>query len=355
MTNSPVVVRFGSLGDLAQLAPLLVRLHRATGARIDLLTANAAAPALLGRLAATGEIRIAHGRRAPYLLSRDQRESADWLRRRPGAPVCLVETVPGARPPLLGLLRHGRVAAAMIFDAALLERAPLEHTLGFLERVGAEFLRRIAPGAPVPAAPELPRLLPDAAETAELVAWRERTGLARRPLVVFHVTSRRKNRGRWPSERWAQLARAILEREPEAAILVSGTAAERPEIARQVAACRDRRVIDAAGELPIGRLLALLAAADSSVMLDSGPAHLAAAAACPLVVLHGMADPRRVAPRGTGPIEVIAGLPECSWPPDPFLWQRLNRLDDLTVDAVLAAWERVRSDAALGAGSLSAS
>ncbi len=344
MTSPPLVVRFGSLGDMVQLSVLMERLGKETGRPVDLLAGTPGARDLLARLPEVGEIWIARGRRTPYLLAPEQWELVRWLRHRGPSPVCLIETVESARAPLLRLLRRGGMSSAEVFDASALERGALEHTLDFLDRVSTAFLDRLGPARGSESDPaRSPCLPPTVAESADFLAWRDRLGLGSRPLVVFHVTSRRANRGRWPTARWAELARAILEKLPDAAILLSGTAADRPGIAALARACSDPRVIDTSGDLPLGRLLALLAVADSCVSLDSGPAHLAAAVGCPLVVLLGMADPRRVAPRGSTPIELVAARPSEAWPADPLTWQRMNALADIPLGSVLGAWIRVRS------------
>ena len=51
-----------------------------------------------------------------------------------------------------------------------------------------------------------------------------------------------------------------------------------------------------ADDLPLRRLLALLSLAHSCVSVDTGPAHIAAALNCPLVVLFGKANPARFRP-----------------------------------------------------------
>jgi heptosyltransferase-2/heptosyltransferase-3 len=58
------------------------------------------------------------------------------------------------------------------------------------------------------------------------------------------------------------------------------------------------RVYNVADDLPIPRLLALLARADGLISVDSGPAHAAAAVGCPLIVLFGKASPSLYRPWG---------------------------------------------------------
>jgi heptosyltransferase-2/heptosyltransferase-3 len=340
MPPAPLVVRFGSLGDLVQATVLFEPLAAATGRPCDLVTGHRGAPALLAGLADVGEVRVVASRRRPYLLSPDQRALVAWLRQRGPSLACVVETVDAVRPKLARLLARGGTHGDDLVDAAELARGPLEHTLDFLHRVAAAALARLGAVAP-PGARPLPRLAVADDERDEARAWLRRHGLDARPVVVVHPSSRRTNRGRWPAGRWAALIAEVFAAEPGAAVVLSGSAAERAEIDAIARAADDRRVLAAAGDLPLRRLVALLSLADSFVGLDSGPAHFAAATGCPLVALFGMADPRRVAPRGAGPIELVAALARDRWPDDPFTWQRSNRLEALSVDAVAAAWRRL--------------
>ena len=57
---------------------------------------------------------------------------------------------------------------------------------------------------------------------------------------------------------------------------------------------------NAADDLPIPRLVALLARAAGLITVDSGPAHAAAAVGCPLVVLFGKASAVAVSALGHG-------------------------------------------------------
>ena len=137
------------------------------------------------------------------------------------------------------------------------------------------------------------------------------------------------------------LLREVLAGRPEARVVLSGVAGEREEIAGIAAAVADPRVVLAAGELPLRRLVALTALADSCLGIDSGPTHVAAAMGCPQVVLFGRADPRRVAPRGAAPVEVVAALPSASWPGDPVTWHRVNRLEEIPLASAVEAWRRL--------------
>ena len=133
----------------------------------------------------------------------------------------------------------------------------------------------------------------------------------------------------WPNERWAEVLRHVRLQHPDHALVLLGT---EPEYAlnREVAALADAgRLYNAAGELPIPRLIALLARAAGLITVDSGPAHAAAAVGCPLVVLFGKALPSLYRPWGTAgaDVKVLCG-------------QVAGEPDMLGIDArsVMAAW-----------------
>jgi heptosyltransferase-2/heptosyltransferase-3 len=66
-------------------------------------------------------------------------------------------------------------------------------------------------------------------------------------------------------------------------------------------------VHNAADDLPVARLVALLERAEALISVDSGPAHAAAAVGCPTVVLFGRASPSLYRPRGAAgaPVRLI--------------------------------------------------
>jgi heptosyltransferase-2/heptosyltransferase-3 len=91
--------------------------------------------------------------------------------------------------------------------------------------------------------------------------------------------------------------------------------------------------LDVAGEVPLTILAALCAQALGMISVDTGPAHVAAAIGCPLVVLFGDQDPRYIAPRAEhSPVEAVSGSPDLERP-----------MLAIAPDEVIAAWQRLRS------------
>jgi len=109
-----------------------------------------------------------------------------------------------------------------------------------------------------------------------------------------HAAARLK---RWGWRRFTALALALAERGVGKVLLV-GAEDERDECDAIARACPEVAV-NACGETAILDLVHLARAACCVVANDTGPAHVAAVAGRPMVVLCGPTDPRRVRPAGT--------------------------------------------------------
>ena len=335
-----LVVRFGAMGDMIQLSSLVQTLHRAWGRPVDVLGAHGWPERVLRGLPGLGETASLDSRRTPYWLSRSQRAAVGWLRRRGPGPAWLFEPKESVAAKGVWLAARAGIPRDLIVSSRELPRGLLEHTVDYLHRLAVRLPpAATAPPQPPPAEPPLPALHVTDQELADCRRWLAGRGLRGEPLVVLQSQSRRRNRGRWPDERWVAAARGVLAELPEARLLLAGTPAEEPDVDRLADACADPRVEPAAADLPLRRLFALLALAHSCISLDSGPAHAAAAVGCPVAVLQGMADPRRCAPRGApGTVRVVAALPRSEWPDDPHTWHQRHRMEEIEVDAVLEAW-----------------
>jgi heptosyltransferase-2/heptosyltransferase-3 len=137
----------------------------------------------------------------------------------------------------------------------------------------------------------------------------------------------------WPNERWAQVLREVRLQCPDHTIVLLGTG---PEYAlnQEVAALANiARLYNAADDLPIPRLVALLARAVGLITVDSGPAHAAAAVGCPLVVLFGKALPSLYRPRGTAGADVKVLCGEVAGEPD---------MQGIEARSVIEAWSDLK-------------
>ena len=100
----------------------------------------------------------------------------------------------------------------------------------------------------------------------------------------------------WPIERFAALAEKISSKFAFS-IIATGTAAESPSV-EQIKNRSSVPIANLSGHTSLRELIALLRNARLVVSNDTGPGHIAAALARPLVLLFGRSNPARVAPYG---------------------------------------------------------
>jgi ADP-heptose:LPS heptosyltransferase len=100
----------------------------------------------------------------------------------------------------------------------------------------------------------------------------------------------------WSPDRFAELA-LRLARARGATIVLTGSASDRPLVDPVARALANTDVIDVVGTLDLPGLAAVLAEVDVLVTGDTGPMHIAAAVATPVVAIFGPSDPARYAPR----------------------------------------------------------
>ncbi len=309
----PLVVRFGALGDMVLIKPLIDRIAERYRSDVDLLGSGPWTSELLAGQPHLGEIRLIRSRKTPYWLSREQWRLVEWLRAREG-PVYFCDDTAKTHWLLAraGIGEERIVDAYQGYDARTLARM---HWLDQWRAVAERSPRtHPAPSLPVPPA-MVPRIVVDEAKRRELEDFLAMRGIEP-PFVLFQPGNKRTlKRGLfatrqhpkfWPVERWVRLGRTLLAVKPGLSILLCGVARERAlcrQIARGIA---DPRVHVLCGELPIMRLAALCARAESMIAVDSGPAHLAAAMGTPLVVLFGNAAPERWRPVGPPGTPIIA-------------------------------------------------
>jgi ADP-heptose:LPS heptosyltransferase len=343
--TGPVVIRFGRLGDTILLQPLLRKLHMRFGRPCQLLALGDWSPALYSAEPEVADCIPLNSQSGPLWMHPQRWRAVLALRRLRGSPFYISEPVERTRTkvrPMLALAGVPAEHCTFIEDIPLIED---EHWVDLLLRFGdttpAAFRTSIAPmTSPVAAAP---KMHVSAAERADRDAWLSAQGMTGRPLVLLQPANKRTMRWSgiraaedddksWPAERWAALARAISNRLPQAQVLFCGSAAEAGYL-NTVLAVTDTvsSRIDAA-VLPIGRMKALLEIAHSMVSVDTGPAHLAAAMGCPLVVLMGARSPQVWTPRsGYGSdVVVLGGLPA------------IRRVDEIETAQAVAAWRALR-------------
>lgn len=153
---------------------------------------------------------------------------------------------------------------------------------------------------------------------------------------------------RWPPERFAAIADALLARHGGSVALVGGPG-DRAAVAATAATMRGA-ALDLCGALDLDALGALCECATLYLGNDAGTTHLAEACGAPTVAVFGPTDPAMYGP--------VDGISEAVWNPtacEPVVRRGdLTRgggsddrcIDSVTVEQVLAAAERVLARAA---------
>ena len=340
----PLVVRCGAFGDIVMLTTLIRLLHARYRRPIDVLGAGPWTQALLAPLPEVGTVWTVRSRNTPYPLCPSQWSTVRWLRARGRGPVYVCDT---DAPTLRLLQRAGlheddrvqRVASDDDADGVprlwpdrwlrLGQRDPLQHYPGAAAIDATAF--------------RLPTMRVKPEDREDVARWKAERGIGSAPCVLFQPGNKRTyKRGRlgaahhpkhWPASAWAALAEAVWADIPDARIILCGSPAEHGVLDDiRAAAGHTPNMVNAARELPVPRLLALLEDAHSMVSVDTGPAHAAAALGCPLVVMFGAAPPAKWRPIGPGRIQVLGG----ERGPD-------SRVDDLAPDTVISAWRALRA------------
>lgn len=119
------------------------------------------------------------------------------------------------------------------------------------------------------------------------------------PFVIINVNAGELAlERRWSTERFAELADALLESFPGKIVTV-GAPDERDYVGRMVARVQGRdRLIDLSGQTSLDELVALFASARLLISNDTGPLHLASSVGTPTVGIFGPETPSLFGPRG---------------------------------------------------------
>jgi ADP-heptose:LPS heptosyltransferase len=96
---------------------------------------------------------------------------------------------------------------------------------------------------------------------------------------------------RWPTDRYIELAQRLIERFPEARIVLTGAPNEAPQAAALVAEIGSNHCISMAGKTSLRQLLVLYGLAEIMVTNDSGPAHYATLTPIDVVTIFGPETP----------------------------------------------------------------
>ncbi len=331
----PLVVRCGAVGDMVLLTPLLALLHRRYGIAPDVLASGNWTPELYAGHPHVGSIFLLGSRRRPYWSDpRQWRISTALQRRRPG-PVFLCDERAVTQIRLI-LARGGTRERDLLWVGHCGDTWQphwVDRWLAFGAQSPAPWP---APAAVVAARPTL---TVTATAQADLRQWLQAYGLAGKRLILLQPGNKRTlKRGRlgllgndkvWPTERWVEIMQGMASNSPDAILLLTGAPSEQAMLRHLQRASRLSQTYAVASTMTISRLLALCANAAGMLAVDTGPAHMAAALGCPLIVLYGSSSPSTWLPRGPGNTPVIAlGGPE----------NNCIKVADIPVKTVLEAW-----------------
>ena len=295
-----LVLRLDRIGDLLMSLPALADLRAAyPAARVRLVVGGWSEE--IARRAPVDEVLVWS---APWVGR--PREGAESRRALWRKALALRRTPPDLAIDLQGDVRASwlmaltgareRVGYANTGGARLLTRVvPLDETVSWVEQN-----RRAVAAAAGPAALGAGRrveLLTDADRARARDVLRAEGLAARRPLVGLHPSGGRPVK-QWALGRWREVADR-LQRDFGAAIVLTGTAAERP-LAEEVARGLTGDVRDLTGRLSLIETLALIGGLDLFLSSDTGPMHMAAAVGTPSVSVFGPSDARRYFSGGTG-------------------------------------------------------
>lgn len=343
-TMIPLVARFGRIGDMVLQTPLLHLLRARYGRPCRVLSAGPWSSELFAHHPDVSEVWQLRSRHRVPLASPQHWRMVRLLRSHAG-PVYVSEDVPKHVRRIRRLLARagiGNERCLFLTD----QPSSDDHWIERLLRFGAAtpaFANADEHVAESRDFHSAPRLHVDADGERDCQAWLQRRGLAGRSIVLIQPGNKRSTRWtfkrddakQWPAENWATLLHRIREQMPEAGLVLCGAAGE-SRMLHAIGALSGCNAQVATDDLPLRRLMALMAAAHSMIAVDTGPAHMASALGCPLVVLYGSESPRIWGRRSaTGqPVIELCGAQGRS-------------AAEISVEQVVHAWRSIAAPAAV--------
>jgi heptosyltransferase-2/heptosyltransferase-3 len=342
-----LLVDFARVGDLVMVTPILR--HLARDGEVELLARAWAAPLLAGQpgLAAV------HVLAKPYrglaglgrlLFGANHRRIEGALRARGFDELVVFK---GEHPAIRAWIESWRGAVPVRTITRKGEGAP-RHV------VDANLRALESGGFPVADFDPLPRL---AVAPAALAAARARLRPLGERVVALQAGSslthswwrKQPNLKGLAAAQWAGLIARLSDARQADAFVLHGSAPEGREAGAIRAALRPdlrARVHDWTGRVPLAELPAVLAASYATISVDTGPAHIAAAVGCPLLVLFGPTDPAVFQPRGAGAVELLLGSAPCQFCHGSRLFKTCRSnvcLNTLSTEVLGAAWDRLQA------------
>jgi ADP-heptose:LPS heptosyltransferase len=342
---TPIVIRFGRLGDMIMLTSVLHLLRNRYRQPCVVLGAGTWNSQVYRGHPDVARI-CSFPRHAPFVLSPTWWRVLWMLHRTDPSPVYVCERHPRQLARVRRLLAWSGINPARCLFITDMPADGSEHWVDHFVRFGGRTPPMLRPSDYPPAQPDslpAPRLTVLDSERRAMEAWIAAKGWSGRPLVLIQpgnyrsLSSGRKRWRRrkaddkaWPVGNWVQLLERIGARIPDARILLCGAPAEAPMLREIAAAARCPEVVVAI--LRLRALFALCERAHSMISVDTGPGHAAAALGVPLTVIFG-AEPQRLwLPRGpaNAPVLGVGGPPSSV------------RVDQIPVDDVFRTWCALR-------------
>ena len=303
-----MAVAFAGIGDLVIMEPLFRKL--AEDADLELLTRPYGAPLFRDQASVKAVHVLKHPNRgakgaAAWLLGRRHRQLGAELAARGIDEVIVVSH---ERPAITGWV-DGWLDGGQRRPMTYPELAPDRLAVG-LRSLG------IDPGDTLP-----PPVLDISAEDRgrardRLAALGERVVGVQ--TSAGHVRGLRKRRDmRYLSaEQWADVITHLFETEAADAVVFHGAPGDAvtvPPIVARIPSRYRARMQDWTGKAGIHEVKALLAESHALLSVNTGPAHIAAAVGCPLLVFFGPSDPQSYLMKGQGAVELVLGSAPCQY------------------------------------------
>jgi ADP-heptose:LPS heptosyltransferase len=157
----------------------------------------------------------------------------------------------------------------------------------------------------------LARFRPSPTEIAEIksLLHQQNPGIGAAPLILLNPNaSDLLPLRRWPSLRYVELARRLLEHYPELFIVFTGAPAEAAPINQLADEVGSNRIVPLAGKTTLRQVLVLYTVSEILVTNDSGPAHFASMTPIRVVALFGPETPALFAARSPNVTALWAGI-----------------------------------------------